>query len=61
MSKISKNMKLFRYQRVMIACWHANPQDRPSFTQIQYVIKEITDDLERSQNSNLYTHYERAS
>ncbi|PAV73576.1 hypothetical protein WR25_00775 isoform H [Diploscapter pachys] len=49
------------YQRVMIACWHANPQDRPSFTQIQYVIKEITDDLERSQNSNLYTHYERVS
>lgn len=49
------------YENIMLPCWNDDPQDRPSFTDLVFLVEDLVASMERSQNTQLYSHYERVS
>ncbi|CAJ0942209.1 unnamed protein product, partial [Mesorhabditis belari] len=49
------------YDYVMLSCWAANPEDRPTFTELTRRIKQVVEELEQTQRQKMSAVYEQVT
>ncbi|KIH68687.1 hypothetical protein ANCDUO_00973 [Ancylostoma duodenale] len=47
------------YYQIMLPCWHADPQSRPSFADLVVLLNDLVDSMESSQSQQLCGNYEK--
>ncbi|PIO72036.1 hypothetical protein TELCIR_06046 [Teladorsagia circumcincta] len=49
------------YTQIMLPCWHADPNCRPSFSELVDLVNDLIISMENSQSQQLYSRYEKLS
>ncbi|VDO86820.1 unnamed protein product [Heligmosomoides polygyrus] len=47
------------YQHIMLPCWDADPQRRPTFAELVVLVNELITSMESNQSQQLYRNYEK--
>ncbi|EYC09412.1 hypothetical protein Y032_0060g3101 [Ancylostoma ceylanicum] len=47
------------YYQIMLPCWHADPQSRPSFADLVVLLNDLVDSMESNQSQQLCSNYEK--
>ncbi|ETN70654.1 hypothetical protein NECAME_14615 [Necator americanus] len=49
------------YNDIMLPCWHAVPQSRPSFATLLVSLNDLVSSMEKTQSQQLASNYEQVS
>lgn len=49
------------YNTIMMPCWDADMEERPTFSQLVILVRSLVSQMENSQHTQLYSHYEKVS